>query len=202
MSLFLQCKQELPKSPMQLFQKLWNYALIKKIFLPEAITLATANYDGRLSARIVLLKDFNEKGFTFYTNYQSKKGQQINENANAAMVIHWKELELQIRIEGKIKKTNRETSEKYFLTRPEGSNIGAWASKQSSIIESREELEQKVIEYTQFFKDNPLTRPEHWGGYILNSDLIEFWQGRENRLHDRIEYKKEAGKWNIRRLAP
>ena len=202
MSLLLENKKNLPKSPIVLFQKFWDYAIERKILLTEATTLATANSNGKVSARIVLLKHFNEEGFTFFTNYKSKKGKQISENDNAAMVIHWKELELQIRIEGKLEKTNNETSNRYFLSRPEGSKVGAWASKQSSILECREELEQKVIEYVKFFKDNPLTRPEYWGGYILEPDLIEFWQGRQDRLHDRIEYKKEAGKWNICRLAP
>ena len=172
--------------------------------IPEvnAMTLATASTNGKPSARIVLLKDYNEQGFVFFSNYESHKGKELAVNANAALVFFWKEIERQIRIEGTAEKISAAESDAYFLSRPEGSRIGAWASPQSTVIESRSLLEKNVNHFKQEFK-NSIPRPPHWGGYRVMPDLIEFWQGRSNRLHDRIQYTKTSGgSWKVDRLAP
>jgi pyridoxamine 5'-phosphate oxidase len=166
------------------------------------MTLATSTKDGKPSARIVLLKGYDEKGFVFYTNYESHKGLELAENPNAALVFFWKEIERQIRIEGIVEKISATESDAYFFSRPEGSRISAWASPQSTIIETRELLETNVQRYTAEFK-NSIPRPPHWGGYRVMPLKIEFWQGRSNRLHDRIQYTKTTeGSWKAERLAP
>jgi pyridoxamine 5'-phosphate oxidase len=184
------------------FTRWWNDAVDSEIIEVNAMTLATATKAGKPSARIVLLKGFDERGFVFFTNYNSHKGKELEENAYAALVFFWKEIERQIRIEGVVEKTTAAESNAYFLSRPEGSRIGAWASPQSSVIESREILEKSVFSYTNEFKNN-ITRPQHWGGYRVMPLKIEFWQGRSNRLHDRLEYTKTTeGSWKVERLAP
>jgi pyridoxamine 5'-phosphate oxidase len=187
----------------QQFQEWWSEALKSEIVEPNAMTLATASSDGLPSARIVLLKDFDKKGFVFYTNYNSFKGQQLAENPRACVVFFWKELERQVRITGLIAKVSAAESDEYFNIRPEGSRIGAIASPQSQVIENREWLESEVQEVEKKFASDSIKRPEHWGGYRLMPAIIEFWQGRPNRLHDRIQYTlDEAGSWKIERLAP
>lgn len=183
------------------FAKWWQEAVDSKIDEVNAMTLATASADGIPSARIVLLKGFSEDGFVFFTNYNSYKGKQLAENPKACLVFFWKELERQVRITGIIKKVSSAESDEYFHSRPLGSQIGAIVSPQSSIIESREWLEEK---YARLEKEvRHVERPIHWGGYILSPVLIEFWQGRPSRLHDRFEYSlQENGSWKAERLAP
>lgn len=181
------------KNPFVQFQKWFDEALAAEVTDPTAMTLATAGIDGRPSARIVLLKDVNDQGLSFYTNYKSIKGQQLEANPFAALVFYWSELERQVRFEGVTEKLPVEESNEYFDTRPSGSKIGAWASKQSSIINSREELEKKAGKCAEQFAGREIPRPGFWGGYRLLADSVEFWQGRESRLHDRIRYNKISG---------
>lgn len=167
-----------------------------------SMTLATSDNDGQPTARIVLLKGFDDQGFVFYTNYESRKGLELAENPKACLLFYWSPLWRQVRIEGEIEKVSAEESDQYFHSRPLGSKIGAWASDQSSAIESRAVVEQRFEEFGFKFGDN-VPRPTHWGGYRLKPKLIEFWQGQENRLHDRLRYSLQAnGSWLIERLAP
>jgi pyridoxamine 5'-phosphate oxidase len=159
--------------------------------------------ENKPSARIVLLKDFDERGFVFFTNYSSDKGRQLEINPNAALVMYWMEVERQIRIEGKVKKTSREESQEYFHTRPFGAQLGAWASQQSQVIDARRVLDARLEEVKQRFTEGQIPLPPHWGGFRLKPERIEFWQGRPDRLHDRFRYTlQSSGSWSIDRLAP
>ena len=185
------------------FDKWWQEALNSNIDEVNAMTVATATTDGKPSARIVLLKGFDENGFVFFTNYNSHKGKELAINPNACIVFYWKELERQVRIEGTIEKTSSHESDTYFLLRPAGSQIGAWSSPQSSVIADRGIIEENEKMYTGQFENEPMKRPQHWGGYRLKPQLIEFWQGRPSRLHDRLQYTLQANNsWKIERLAP
>lgn len=185
------------------FEKWWHEAVNSKIDEVNAMTLATSSIDGLPSARIVLLKEFNDKGFVFFTNYESYKAQQLAENPKACLVFFWKELERQVRITGLIEKINGKQSDDYFRSRPESSRIGAWASPQSRVIESRDWLDEKFNELVNKMEGTDIGRPAYWGGYIVKPVVIEFWQGRPSRLHDRIQYTlEENGEWKIERLAP
>ena len=196
-------EKDVSPNAIQQFSVWWNEALKSNIEEVNAMTLATASCDGLPSARIVLLKEFDEKGFVFYTNYNSFKGQQLTENPRGCLVFFWKELERQVRITGLIRKTSATESDEYFNIRPEGSRIGAIASPQSQVIPSREWLEKQVSEMMKKLASNTIERPANWGGYRLLPAIIEFWQGRPNRLHDRIQYTlQEDGSWKIERLAP
>jgi pyridoxamine 5'-phosphate oxidase len=166
------------------------------------MTLATASADGMPSARIVLLKDFNEKGFVFFTNYKSYKGLQLDENPKACLVFFWKELERQVRILGFPVKIDPQVSDEYYRSRPALSQIGAWASPQSGVIKNRDWLEEQFEKKKMEFTNQEIPRPPHWGGYLVKPVVIEFWQGRRSRLHDRIQYTLEGGSWKIERLAP
>ncbi|RYY69125.1 MAG: pyridoxamine 5'-phosphate oxidase [Chitinophagaceae bacterium] len=188
--------------PIEQFAKWWEDATSSDIEEVNAMTLATANTAGRPSARIVLLKGFDAKGFVFYTNYNSHKGMDIAANPYASLVFFWKELERQVRVEGKIEKVAAADSDAYFNSRPLSSRIGAWASPQSSVIPSRDTLEKNVQQLEEKMAGTAISRPEHWGGYIVRPDKIEFWQGRPSRLHDRIQYSKQGGSWELERLAP
>ena len=180
----------------------WNEAVSSNIHEVNAMTLATSTKEGIPSARIVLLKDYDERGFVFFTNYNSIKGQELELNPYAALVFFWKELERQVRIQGSVEKTSSEESDAYFISRPQGSRLGAWASPQSAAIENRKILEEKLELYTTEF-NGEIPRPPHWGGYRVVPAVIEFWQGRPSRLHDRIRYTKQpTGEWKIERLAP
>lgn len=192
---------DIAADPITQFGRWWQEATHSQIDEVNAMTLATASKQGVPSARIVLLKTFDEKGFVFFTNYESDKGLQIAENPHAALVFFWKELERQVRIEGTIVKTSAEDSDTYFNSRPLGSRIGAWASPQSRVISNRELLELNVEHYTSSF-GNEVTRPAHWGGYAVQPLKVEFWQGRSSRLHDRLLYTREQESWKIERLAP
>ena len=166
------------------------------------MTLATSDTAGQPSARIVLLKNFDEQGFVFYTNYSSRKGEDLAGNSRACLLFYWSQLWRQVRIEGTVEKVSEAESDEYFHSRPLGSKLGAWASDQSQPVESREQLEKRFEEFTWKFADN-VPRPAHWGGYRVKPDVIEFWQGRENRLHDRLRYTlQKDGGWLIERLAP
>ena len=190
-------------NPFDQFNCWWDDALNSELDEVNAMTLATASATGMPSARIVLLKSVSDKGFVFFTNYNSHKGKELEENPFACLVFFWKELERQIRITGSIEKVSATESDEYFNSRPVGSRIGAWASPQSSIIPSRETIETNIVKYEQEFAGAQITRPVHWGGYIVNPRVIEFWQGRPNRLHDRIQYsKQQGGSWRFDRLAP
>ena len=185
----------------QQFSYWWKEAVNSEIEEVNAMTLATATTAGIPSARIVLLKDYDEKGFVFFTNYQSHKGKELEENPKAAIVFFWKELERQIRIEGEIEKIESEESDAYFNSRPLGSKVGAWASPQSAVIKSRDIIDKNISDFQAKFGDK-IPRPAHWGGYRLKPAIIEFWQGRSNRLHDRLQYTKQTDGWKIERLAP
>jgi pyridoxamine 5'-phosphate oxidase len=181
------------------FDKWWQEALSSNIPEVNAMTLATSSADGVPSARIVLLKAYNDNGFVFFTNYDSYKSQQLAENPRACLVFFWKELERQVRITGIIGRTDEKTSDDYFNSRPEMSKISAMASPQSQVIESRTWLENEVA---KIIKSGSIKRPSNWGGYLVRPITIEFWQGRSNRLHDRIQYSLEGSGWKMERLAP
>ncbi len=169
---------------------------------PDAFSLATSSKNGRVSVRTVLLKEFSAAGFVFFTNYNSKKSIQLTENSNAAMLFFWQESGRQVRIEGAVEKVSRKETETYFNTRPRESQIGAWASEQSTSIPDRKYLDDKVEFFNDKFSGKPVECPVHWGGFLLIPDLIEFWQEGEYRLHDRIQYTRNHGLWNITRLSP
>ena len=183
--------------------KLWMHEAIQaEVNEPNAMTLATTNFDGRPAARIVLLKGINEEGLVFFTNYDSDKGKQMRSNPYAALVFFWPELQRQIRVEGLIKKVSENESDDYFFSRPVESQIGAHASPQSQPIEGRHIIEEKLNELKTLFSETPIIRPKHWGGYVLVPSMFEFWQGRASRLHDRFKFFLDEKDWKSTRLAP
>jgi pyridoxamine 5'-phosphate oxidase len=188
--------------PIRQFEAWFNDAMAAKLPLPEAMTLATATPDGKPSARMVLLKQVDHDGFVFYTNYHSAKAEQLDDNPNAALVFYWATLDRQVRVEGTVVRTTVEESRDYFKTRPRESQIGAWASAQSEVISSRDVLEQRAKELEAQYLDREIDCPEHWGGYLVIPERIEFWKSRVGRLHDRILYERSGNGWTISRLAP
>jgi pyridoxamine 5'-phosphate oxidase len=189
--------------PIQLFRRWFDEAIASGSRLPDAMTLATATKDGKPSARMVLLKQVDDQGFVFYTNYNSRKSRELDENPYAALVCYWVGLDRQVRIEGGVERVSAAESDGYFKTRPRESQLGALASPQSEVIESREFLEKRFQDFEGMYRDRSVSRPAHWGGYRLRPQRIEFWQNREGRLHDRILYGRQAdGSWIIKRLAP
>ncbi len=196
-------EKKVNQNPFRQFDHWWNEALSGSIEEVNAMTLATATREGRPSARTVLLKGYDDRGFIFFTNYESKKSIDIAENPLVTLLFFWKELERQVRIEGVAGRLDEKESDDYFNSRPPGSQIGAWASPQSAVISSREILENKVKELEKHFAGKKVNRPPYWGGFLVKPAQIEFWQGRPNRLHDRILYSlNESGSWSIGRLAP
>jgi len=188
--------------PINQFQLWFADAVAANVKLPEAMTLATASPDGRPTARMVLLKQVDQDGFVFFTNYRSTKARQLDVNPYAALVFYWPVLDRQVRIEGSVTRVSAEESSEYFQTRPRESQIGAWASEQSDVITSREVLEQRAKDLESLYFDREIDRPEHWGGYRLTPERIEFWTSRIGRLHDRILYQRDGDAWLISRLAP
>ena len=196
-------EKQVERDPIKQFQLWFDEAIAAKLPLPEAMTLATATPEGRPSARMVLLKQVDEHGFVFFTNYHSAKAVELESNPYAALVFYWSRLDRQVRVEGRVERTPAEESQEYFQTRPRESQIGAWASPQSSVIAGREVLEQRARELEDYYRDREIECPGHWGGYRLRPDKIEFWKSRIGRLHDRILYElTSGGEWSIKRLAP
>ena len=196
-------RSDLHRDPIKQFANWFTAAIEAGIRDVNAMSLATADRDGRPSVRIVLLKSFDHDGFVFFTNYGSTKGKQLEANPFAALGFYWIELDRQIRISGKVEKTSREESQAYFHSRPVGSQLGAWASRQSEIVDARRVLDARMAEMTERFRKKRIPLPAHWGGYRLKPDIMEFWQGRPNRLHDRFRYTRLANEsWQIDRLAP
>lgn len=195
-------RNEVLDEPIGQFERWFKEANKSDITDVNACTLSSSSKEGRPSGRIVLLKGIEAGKFLFYTNYESQKGQELIDNPFASMTFYWKELERQVRIEGKVEKTSRETSEEYFLSRPRKSRVGAWISPQSQPIPSRIQLIRSFVAKEMTLMGGPVELPPHWGGFAIIPDRVEFWQGRPNRLHDRINYTLEDGEWTINRLAP
>jgi pyridoxamine 5'-phosphate oxidase len=195
-------EKTIDRDPIKQFQIWFDEATAAKLPLPEAMTLATATPDGKPSARMVLLKQVDQDGFVFFTNYHSAKAEQLDANPYAALVFYWSRLDRQVRVEGSVVKTSAQESRDYFRTRPRESQIGAWASAQSQAIRSRDLLEQRAQELEDLYLNREVDCPEHWGGYRLTPERIEFWKSRIGRLHDRILYVRNNDRWTITRLAP
>ena len=192
------------RDPFQQFTIWYDEAVAAGLPEPEAMTLSTATLEGQPSARIVLLRGYDERGFCFFSNYSSQKGQELAANPYAAVTFHWVELERQVRIAGRVEKVTEAESDAYFQSRPSQSRIGAWSSPQSNVISSRDVLEELFEKYQeQYLDETAIPRPEHWGGYRVIPERIEFWQGRPNRLHDRLRFIRiDQGPWTLQRLAP
>ena len=188
--------------PIVLFRDWYQEAIDAGITDPSIMTLATVDGEGNPAARIVLLKSFDENGFVFYTNYQSRKGTDLEKNPRAALVLHWRETGRQVRIEGITKKVQASASDRYFESRPRGSQLGAWASEQSREIQSKAHLDESLKRWESEFRDQPVPRPPYWGGYRVIPDKIEFWSDRENRMHERMLFEKTDQGWVFKRLAP
>ncbi len=196
-------EQDLDPDPFRQFARWYREAADAGLPFPEAMTLATAARDGRPSARIVLLRGFDERGFAFYTNYESRKGMDLRDNPHAALVFHWRELQRQVSITGTAAQCNRQESESYFRNRPRESQLSAWASMQSRVIPGRIALEDRFNELTREYEGKDVPLPPYWGGYRLSPNTMEFWHHRDNRLHDRLRYSRvPCGGWRIERLSP
>ncbi|HSR18183.1 MAG TPA: pyridoxamine 5'-phosphate oxidase [Ignavibacteriaceae bacterium] len=195
-------ESSIPANPFALFESWMNSAIKEKVTEPNAMNFSTVNKKGMPSSRVVLLRGFDKNGFVFYTNYHSRKANDLKVNPRACVTFYWQKLEKQVRIEGKIKKVLKHVSDEYFGSRPRMSQVSAWASEQSRVLESREELDRIVENLTNKYKGKKIPRPAHWGGYCLVPISFEFWQGRPDRLHDRILYKKTKDSWKINRLFP
>lgn len=195
-------EKEMPADPLEVFKEWIDFAIEANVSEPNAMTVVTATREGKPSARVLLLKEVNDNGFVFFTNYLSRKGREIQSNPNVAIVFDWHIIERQVRIEGIAEKLPANESDDYFNIRPESAQIGAWASPQSKIVRDREELESLEQDVLEQFEDNNIYRPDHWGGYLIRPTTIEFWQGRPNRMHDRIVYYKTEEGWSMHRLAP
>ena len=195
-------ESDVAPDPVEQFRRWFDETLAAGLHEPNAMTVATATADGRPSARVVLLKGFDERGFVFYTNYDGRKGRELDENPRAALLFYWGELERQVRVEGAVSRVSEGESDAYYASRPRGSRLGAWASEQSRVVEGREVLEGRIGDLEAEYEGREVPRPPFWGGYRIGPEVVEFWQGRENRLHDRIVYRREGAGWEIRRLQP
>jgi pyridoxamine 5'-phosphate oxidase len=196
-------ESETDPNPIVQFRRWFDEALSSNLHEPNAMALATATLDGRPSARIVLLKGFDERGFVFYTNYEGRKGEELEANPHCALLFYWGELERQVRIEGRARRVPNNESDAYFAERPRGSQLGAWASEQSRPVRDRGALEKRLRELEAEYEGREVPRPPFWGGYRVEPQTIEFWQGRENRVHDRLVYRRsEDGRWRRDRLQP
>lgn len=196
-------EQTVDKNPLKQFAAWMHEALEAKADDPHAMILATADKHGKPSLRTVLLRDFNEKGFVFFTNYNSRKGKEISENPQGSVLFYWPALQRQVRVEGVLEKINPADSETYFKSRPAASQVSAWVSPQSAEIENKTFLDEQFNEFAQKFKNKPVPYPAFWGGFCLRPQVYEFWQGQVSRLHDRVQYAlREDGTWKIARLAP
>ncbi|HEV3117553.1 MAG TPA: pyridoxamine 5'-phosphate oxidase [Gemmataceae bacterium] len=197
------CEDDVDRNPFKQFTAWLDQALAAKLPQPLGMALATSTRDGRPSVRMVLLRGVSEKGFCFFTNYDSRKAEDLYLNPRAALVLYWAELDRQVRIEGKVERVSAEESDAYFGTRPRGSQLGAWASPQSQVIPNRDVLDERLRQLIEQYGDEPIPRPPNWGGFRVVPDAIEFWEGGDNRLHDRLRYlRQEDGSWRIERLAP
>jgi pyridoxamine 5'-phosphate oxidase len=196
-------EDEVAANPLEQFARWYDEAIAAGVELPEAMMLATAAPDGAPSARMVLLKGVEERGFVFYTNYESRKGRELAANPRAALVFHWPQTpRRQVSVGGSVERLSARESDEYFRTRPFGSRIGAWASRQSEVIAGREGLERSFAELEAEHAEGEVPRPPWWGGYVLRPDIVEFWQNRPNRLHDRLRYRRSDGEWVLERLSP
>jgi pyridoxamine 5'-phosphate oxidase len=195
-------ESEADPDPIAQFRRWFDETLAANLHEPNAMTLATAALDGRPSARIVLLKGFDERGFVFYTNYEGRKSRELEANPNCALVFYWGELERQVRVEGHASRVTESESDEYFGSRPRGSRLGAWASEQSQPVGDRAALEERLRELEAEYEGREVPRPPFWGGYRVEPGVIEFWQGRENRLHDRLVYRRSGDSWARERLQP
>jgi pyridoxamine 5'-phosphate oxidase len=195
-------ERDLSHDPVVEFARWFAQAQEAQLPEPNAMTLATATTGGAPSARIVLLKGFDQRGFVFFTDYRSRKGEELAANPRAALVFYWGELERQVRITGRVSRTTAEESAAYYRTRPLGSRLGAWVSHQSRVIPSRRVLEDDLREVERRFDDGEVPLPPYWGGFRVEPDEVEFWQGRPSRLHDRIRYRRADGRWTVERLSP
>lgn len=195
-------EKDLAKDPVRQFERWFQEAEAAKIPEPNAMVCSLSTRDGKPSSRIVLLKGLDGRGFVFYTNYESRKGRELGENPRASLLFPWIAMERQIVVEGSVAKVSREESDAYFHSRPRGSQLGAWVSRQSSIVPSRAHLDDALKQIEQKYAGQEVPMPPHWGGFRVLPETVEFWQGRRNRLHDRLRYRREKNEWVIERLAP